>query len=240
MATPWTPPQRQPAERSWLGVGLLIAVPLLSLALVRMVWSGSSLWFLMVGIILLGAAAVFFLASRPPEGLNGQQTLAREPGRAPLILTGLGVLFLAMLLLPNFADGESRSDRAARNLSQPSVGSSSEVSGVQEAPIQQPAQELPAQDVPVQQPAQEAPAQEPPLVQDEVVDVPVQETAPVEGQLYIVQDGDNLWDIALRFGTTVDAIVAANELEDPEALQLGDELIIPTATEAPEAANIVE
>jgi LysM repeat protein/ribosomal protein L37E len=54
---------------------------------------------------------------------------------------------------------------------------------------------------------------------------------------YKVQPGDNLTVIAQRFGVTVEAIVAANGLRDPERLQVGQELIIPPpgATPAPTA-----
>ncbi len=60
MASPWIPaPQRPPAERPWMGMALLVAVPLLSLVLIRMLWSGSSLWFLLLGILLpMNAVAV--------------------------------------------------------------------------------------------------------------------------------------------------------------------------------------
>jgi hypothetical protein len=50
-----------------MGMALLVAVPLLSLILIRLLWSGSSLWFLTVGILLLGSAAVVYLLRRPPE-----------------------------------------------------------------------------------------------------------------------------------------------------------------------------
>jgi hypothetical protein len=44
---------------------------------------------------------------------------------------------------------------------------------------------------------------------------------------YIVQAGDTLYDIALRYGVTVDEIVEANNLENPDVLKIGQELIIP-------------
>ncbi len=201
---------------------MLVSVPLLSLILIRLLWSGSSLWFLTVGIILLGAAAVFFLARRPPEAAYARQTGTQETGRAPLILAGLGVLFLAMLLLPNFAGGSSGPRGVTPPQSQAPSAPLSEVSGVQEPPAEEQVQP-PAQDLPVQG----EPALEPP-VQEEVLP-PADETVFVEGELYVVQDGDNLWDIAQSFGITVDAIVAANEMENPEDLQLGQELVIPAA-----------
>ncbi len=46
---------------------------------------------------------------------------------------------------------------------------------------------------------------------------------------YIVEGGDTLSDIAVRFGTTVDAIVALNPGLDPDALRIGAELRIPPA-----------
>src|SRR3990172_6695448 len=224
MATPWTPPRRSPAERPWLGTAMLAAVPLLSLILIRMLWSGSSLWFLTAGISLLGAAAVFFLARRPAETEYGRPTATQETSRAPLILAALGVLFLAMLLLPNFAGGgDSDRDESSQRANQSSSTLNSEVSGAQQAPrALQPTAQLPR--APVQQPPAAQAPQEAPALQP-----PAQEAPVVEGETYVVQDGDNLWDIALRFGTTVDAIIAANELEDPEALQIGQEIIIPAA-----------
>ena len=53
MASPWDLPQRSPVERPWMGMAMLVTIPVIALILVRMLWSGSSLWFLSVGIILL-------------------------------------------------------------------------------------------------------------------------------------------------------------------------------------------
>ena len=206
MASPWIPaPQQQPAERHLTGIALLIAVPLLSLILIRMIWSGSSLWFLMVGILLLGTAAVVFLARRPQELEYDRQMGVRETHRAPLILTGLGVLFLAMLLLPNFSGG---SDSPSVGQQQPSDGTN-DVADVALPPAQDAA---PEQNAP--------PAEEP------------EPSAPTGGQTYVVKSGDSLWAIAQQFGTTVEAIVAANQLKSAEELQVGQELRIPAAEEA--------
>ena len=206
MASPWipAPQQRPPAERPWTGMALLIAVPLLSLILIRMIWSGSSLWFLMVGILLLGTAAVVFLARRPQELEYDRQMGVRETHRAPLILTGLGVLFLAMLLLPNFSGG---SDSPTVGQQQPPSDLTSDVADIGVPPPQAPAQNVP-------------PAEEP------------EPSAPTSGQPYVVKSGDSLWAIAERFGTTVEAIVAANQLKSAEELQVGQELRIPAAAEA--------
>ena len=54
-------------------------------------------------------------------------------------------------------------------------------------------------------------------------------TAPAtsSGQTYTVQAGDTLSAIAARFGTTVDAIAAANDITDPDVIGVGQVLKIP-------------
>jgi cell wall-associated NlpC family hydrolase len=47
---------------------------------------------------------------------------------------------------------------------------------------------------------------------------------------YTITSGDNLWDIAQRFGTTSDAIVQLNHLDDPDHLSLGTVLSLPAAS----------
>ncbi len=51
--------------------------------------------------------------------------------------------------------------------------------------------------------------------------------APSANATYIVVDGDSLSAIAERFGTTVEEIVAANDLPDAAVLFVGQELTIP-------------
>jgi murein DD-endopeptidase MepM/ murein hydrolase activator NlpD len=48
-----------------------------------------------------------------------------------------------------------------------------------------------------------------------------------EGPVYIVQTGDSLWDIALRFRVTMDDLARANGITDPNQLVVGDHLVIP-------------
>lgn len=45
--------------------------------------------------------------------------------------------------------------------------------------------------------------------------------------IHIVQQGETLLAIAEQYGVTVQEIVAANGLENPDHLQIGQELIIP-------------
>lgn len=45
---------------------------------------------------------------------------------------------------------------------------------------------------------------------------------------YTVKTGDNLWKIARRFGTTIEAIMRANPwIDDPDYIQVGWVLKIP-------------
>lgn len=59
---------------------------------------------------------------------------------------------------------------------------------------------------------------------------------PVEGEkpskkasitIYVVQKGDNLWKIAKKYHTTMDTILKVNELENSDAIRMGQKLIIP-------------
>ncbi len=84
-------------------------------------------------------------------------------------------------------------------------------------------------------------AQAPPSVQPvvNVTPLPTQDTAATEAALreeaiptpiprdYTVQAGDTLSAIAARFDTTVDDIIALNNITDPNALQIGQLLLIP-------------
>ena len=52
---------------------------------------------------------------------------------------------------------------------------------------------------------------------------------------YVVAPGDTLGDIAARFGVTVDALVAANNIADPNLVQVGQVLAVPGAAADPNA-----
>ncbi len=61
-----------------------------------------------------------------------------------------------------------------------------------------------------------------------------------EGTIYTVQAGETLSRIAQRFGVTVNAIVQANQLANPDALRIGQQLVIPvnlTLTPVPPQAT---
>lgn len=59
------------------------------------------------------------------------------------------------------------------------------------------------------------------------------ETTTVQaGETYIVAEGDTLGAIAQRLGTTVDALVEANGITDPNLVTVGTELVIPRSAAA--------
>ncbi len=61
-------------------------------------------------------------------------------------------------------------------------------------------------------------------------------TAQDDGQTtHVVQRGENLFRISLRYGTTVQAIVAANNIANPNLIFVGQTLIIPDGTNPPPA-----
>ena len=59
---------------------------------------------------------------------------------------------------------------------------------------------------------------------------PAPTTAPATGETtHTVQRGDTLYSIARRYGTTVEAIAAANGITNPNLIRVGQKLTIPTS-----------
>jgi LysM repeat protein len=58
------------------------------------------------------------------------------------------------------------------------------------------------------------------------VPTPVQTVVPAQ-RIHIVSEGDTLSYLAVKYGTTVEAIMQANHLDDPHTLSIGQRLIIP-------------
>ena len=59
----------------------------------------------------------------------------------------------------------------------------------------------------------------------------------VESATYTVQAGDTVSKIAAQNNTTVDAIVKANNLTNPDKLQVGQKLSLPAGASASAAAS---
>ncbi len=57
------------------------------------------------------------------------------------------------------------------------------------------------------------------------------------GQVYVVRPGDTLFSIAMRFGTTVNAIAMANNISNPNLVFAGQRLVIPTGALAPKPSK---
>lgn len=51
-----------------------------------------------------------------------------------------------------------------------------------------------------------------------------------EAVKYVVKDGDTLWDISSTFKIDVTSIIASNNLQSPDSLKIGQELIIPSSS----------
>lgn len=80
------------------------------------------------------------------------------------------------------------------------------------------------------EPTAEPPTEEPTEAPTEApTAVPTATTAPSTGPTtYVVQEGDNLFRIALQYGTTEEAIAEANGIANPQLIYVGQELTIPT------------
>jgi LysM repeat protein len=63
--------------------------------------------------------------------------------------------------------------------------------------------------------------------------------SPTPAALYTVQSGDTLSSLAERFNTTIEALTAANGITDPNALQPGQTLLIPSLLRTPVATTPV-
>lgn len=50
---------------------------------------------------------------------------------------------------------------------------------------------------------------------------------------HIVQPGETLWSIAARYGLSVEAIMEANRLRDPNQFDVGQVLLVPVAPFSP-------
>ena len=61
-------------------------------------------------------------------------------------------------------------------------------------------------------------------------------TKPAANHIYVVQSGETLFRIALKYGTSVEALVSVNNLNNAALIYVGQQLIIPEDATAPAAA----
>ena len=66
---------------------------------------------------------------------------------------------------------------------------------------------------------------------------PIATLDPATQQIYVIQAGDSLSAVADRFGTTLDAIIKANGLTDPNVVFVGQRLVIPGQGDNSGASN---
>jgi len=63
---------------------------------------------------------------------------------------------------------------------------------------------------------------------------PTQESTPAPGFTYVVQPGDNYFDISLRFGVSLAQLYLANHITNPGVLYVGTVLLIPSSSPPPD------
>jgi LysM repeat protein len=61
--------------------------------------------------------------------------------------------------------------------------------------------------------------------------------ASTEPTIYVVQTGDNLTRLSARFGTTIQAILAANSIANPSLVFVGQSLVVPTSAPKPDVVE---
>ncbi len=66
------------------------------------------------------------------------------------------------------------------------------------------------------------------IITDVIVISPAADECPPSYVVYVVQPGDTFWKIAKRYNTTVDKLIQANPDVDPNNLQIGQKICIPS------------
>src|SRR5574341_1315227 len=61
-----------------------------------------------------------------------------------------------------------------------------------------------------------------------------QDSPPTGVTIYVVQRGDSLFEIALRYGLTVDQLAQLNGITDTGNIQVGQRLLVPAESAPPE------
>ncbi len=53
-----------------------------------------------------------------------------------------------------------------------------------------------------------------------------QDTLP-DGPVYVVQEGDTLWSVAVQFGISLNELTTYNQINNPNQVSIGTRLVIP-------------
>jgi LysM repeat protein len=110
------------------------------------------------------------------------------------------------------------------------------------AEVPQPVVEAPQPVAEAPQPVAEAPSPVaslspinlPPAVSQSPIDL---SPASAEPSVYVLKPGDNLTHISVRYGTTIEAILAANGIATPNRIYIGQSLVIPTSAPTPDVVE---
>lgn len=66
--------------------------------------------------------------------------------------------------------------------------------------------------------------------------MPAPSTQPVDKKAagkYVIQPGDTLFEIAQKYGVSLESLAAANQIADPDVISAGQELVIPAGLPTP-------
>ncbi|HVL53844.1 MAG TPA: LysM domain-containing protein [Vitreimonas sp.] len=161
------------------------------------------------------ASTRLLLAPQPAwRGIAGR---ARGAPRAPLVAAGAGMLAVGVGAAA-VAGGMLDLSGAAAPTASPATVRPTASADVTASPSPYPSPS--ASPTPSPTPSPTAAPTPPPTP------VPTAPPPPPQ-QTYVVQEGDTLAAIAQQFGTTVEAIQAANGIEDPNSITVGQVLVIP-------------
>lgn len=121
----------------------------------------------------------------------------------------------------------ANSTRAAETVAAQTAEAEDPGEGEEDEEVTEPPTSTPASPVETETPTSEVATPTPAVSPTEPAPTAVPET-PAEGSTtYTVQPGDTLFSLAVRYGTTVDAIVQANGLASASQIYAGQQLTIP-------------
>lgn len=147
----------------------------------------------------------------PEPAWRGMAGRARGAGPGRLVALGAVATVVGAVAVAVMATANDGRDRTGAAVDSSSSGIASPSARPTRSPRLSPAATPTATPSATPAPATEAPTATP---------------APTP-RTYVVQEGDTLAAIAQQFGTTVEAIQAANGIEDPNVIGVGDVLAIP-------------